>query len=163
MSGAISKSASLAWVCVAYFLAFCVGAGYLVLGPASGRLWLDTLVADVLATLVVFAFSRSFGNSSFMTLIGVLSQPLLMFYWWARGGAGFGRLNCVLLAVVVMLWAVRLTANWLMLGALAMLAMFLGASIPMMETRSLQRRPDYQHVIDRVSRFVPRPPAKARG
>jgi steroid 5-alpha reductase family enzyme len=51
-------------------------------------------------------------------------------------------------------------AWWLFLGAVAMLAMFLGASIPMMETRSLQRRPQYQQVIDRVSRFVPRPPRK---
>ena len=45
-------------------------------------------------------------------------------------------------------------------GALAMLAMFLGASIPMMEKRSLARRPDYQRVIDGVSRFVPLPPHK---
>ena len=47
---------------------------------------------------------------------------------------------------------------WLFLGAAAMLAMFLGASIPMMEERSLARRPDYQDVVDRVPRFVPRPP-----
>jgi len=40
--------------------------------------------------------------------------------------------------------------------------MFLGASIPMMEERSLTRRPDYQEVVDRVSRFVPRPPRKVR-
>jgi steroid 5-alpha reductase family enzyme len=51
---------------------------------------------------------------------------------------------------------------WLLLGALAMLAMFLGASVPMMEARSLERRPEYQAVIDRVPRFVPRPPKKAR-
>jgi steroid 5-alpha reductase family enzyme len=43
-----------------------------------------------------------------------------------------------------------------------MLAMFLGASIPMMEERSLARRPDYTDVVDRVSRFVPRPPRRAR-
>jgi steroid 5-alpha reductase family enzyme len=42
-----------------------------------------------------------------------------------------------------------------------MLAMFLGGSIPMMETRSLERRASYQVVIDRVSRFVPRPPRRA--
>ena len=47
---------------------------------------------------------------------------------------------------------------WLMAGAALMLALFLGASIPMMEERSLARRPDYQHVICRVSKFVPRPP-----
>ena len=47
---------------------------------------------------------------------------------------------------------------WVMVGAVAMLAMFLGASIPMMEKRSLERRPAYQQVVDRVSLFVPRPP-----
>jgi steroid 5-alpha reductase family enzyme len=31
----------------------------------------------------------------------------------------------------------------------------------MMETRSLERRPDYQDVVDRISRFVPRPPRRA--
>lgn len=51
-------------------------------------------------------------------------------------------------------------AWWLCLGALARLGMFLGGSIPMMETRSLQRRPGYQDVIDPVSRFVPRPPKR---
>ena len=51
-------------------------------------------------------------------------------------------------------------AWWLFAGALAMLAMFLGASIPMMEKRSLARRPDYQRVIDGGSRFVPLPPHK---
>ena len=50
---------------------------------------------------------------------------------------------------------------WLFVGAVLMLAMFLGASIPMMEKRSLERRPGYQDVIDRVPRFVPRPPRSA--
>lgn len=54
--------------------------------------------------------------------------------------------------VVVVLWfalalfgvaASPSDAWWLFLGALSMLAMFIGASIPMMETRSLQRRPGY--------------------
>ncbi len=43
-----------------------------------------------------------------------------------------------------------------------MLGMFLGASIPMMETRSLQRHPDYRDVIARMSRFVSRPRAGAQ-
>ena len=47
---------------------------------------------------------------------------------------------------------------WLFAGTVAMVAMFLGASIPMMEKRSLERRPQYQEVVDRVPRFVPRPP-----
>ena len=46
---------------------------------------------------------------------------------------------------------------WVFAGTLAMYAMFQFASIPMMEKRSLERRPSYQDVIDRVPRFVPRP------
>lgn len=51
---------------------------------------------------------------------------------------------------------------WLPVGGVAMVAMFLGASIPMMEQRSLARRPSYQDVVDRVPVLVPRPPSWAR-
>jgi steroid 5-alpha reductase family enzyme len=266
----------------------------LVWGPTTGRLWLDTFLADVLATLVVFVFSRVYRNSSSYDAYWSVIPPLLMFYWWSKAGPGVDQLRCWLVAALIVVWAVRLTANWvygfpglhhedwrypmfkqragrwefvvdlvaihliptlqvfagmlpvyiavthpgagirwltivafavglaavslelvadvqmhrfvrqadagaamdrglwswsrhpnyfgefgfwfslalfgvaaapsdawwLFLGAVAMLAMFLGASIPMMETRSLQRRPQYQQVIDRVSRFVPRPPRK---
>lgn len=281
---------------VAYVLAVAVAVGWLAWGPDTGRLWLDALIADVLATLVVFAFSRAFRNSSFYDAFWSVVPPLLLTYWWLAGGAGLGDIHCWLIAIVVFAWAIRLTANWvyafpglhhedwrypmfreragrfgfladlvaihliptlqvflgmlpvyvavtrpgegiwwltvvafvlglaavlleliadvqmhrfvrhrrpgevmeaglwgwsrhpnyfgeflfwvslalfgivaapgdwwwLLLGAAAMLAMFLGASIPMMEARSLERRPDYGDVIARVPRFVPRPPAKAR-
>jgi steroid 5-alpha reductase family enzyme len=287
-----SKARSLALVVAAYGIAIGVAAGWLGWGVHTGRLWLDTLVADVLGTLVVFVFSRLYGNSSFYDAYWSVVPPLLLFYWWSQSGVH--QLRCWLIAVVVVLWAVRLTANWvyafpglhhedwrypmfreragrweffadlvaihliptllvfagmlpvyvavtrpgddlgwltdvafvvglaavsmelvadvqlhrfirdrrpgevmdrglwswsrhpnyfgefnfwvalalfgiaaspsdawwLCLGALAMLGMFLGGSIPMMETRSLQRRPGYQDVIDRVPRFVPRPPRR---
>ena len=248
----------------------------------------------MLATVVVFAFSRWYRNSSFYDAYWSVIPPLLTFYWWHQAGHDVEQLRCWLVAVLVMVWAVRLTANWvdgfpglhhedwrydtlrqragrwdfvvdlvaihliptvqvfagmlpvyvcvthagagvgwltmlafvlglaavgveliadvqlhrfirdrrpgdvmdrglwgwsrhpnyfgefgfwfalalfgvaaspadawwLFIGALAMLAMFLGASIPMMEQRSLQRRPAYQDVIDRVPRFVPRPPRR---
>jgi steroid 5-alpha reductase family enzyme len=292
----IPKGRSLGLVAVAYVAAIAVAAGWLVWGVHTGRLWLDTLVADVLATLAVFGFSRAYRNSSFYDAYWSVVPPLLLFYWWSQSGVH--QLRCWLVAVVVVVWAIRLTANWLYvfpglhhedwrypmfreragrwefvvdlttihliptllvfagmlpvyvavtrpggdigwltdvafvvglaavalelaadvqmhrfvrqkandqenkamdrglwswsrhpnyfgefsfwvslalfgvaaapseawwlcLGALAMLGMFLGGSIPMMETRSLQRRPDYQDVIDRVSRFVPRPPRRA--
>ena len=47
---------------------------------------------------------------------------------------------------------------WILPGSSAMTAMFLGASIPMMEQRSLERRPAYEDVIDRVPMLLPRPP-----
>jgi len=295
MTKTMSKARSLSLVGAAYVIAIGVATVWLTWGPTTGRLWLDTLIADVLATLVVFVFSRLYRNSSFYDAYWSVAPPLLMFYWWSQSGPGVDQLRCWLVAVVVVLWAVRLTANWvygfpglhhedwrypmfreragrweflvdliaihliptmqvfagmlpvyvavtrpgsglvwltgiafvlglaavtvelvadvqlhrfvrdrrpgevmdrglwswsrhpnyfgefsfwfalalfgiaaspsdawwLVLGSLAMLGMFLGASIPMMETRSLQRRPGYQDVIDRVPRFVPRPSRRA--
>ncbi|OBF21127.1 hypothetical protein A5725_13700 [Mycobacterium kubicae] len=272
-----------------------MAAAWLIWGPSTGRLWLDTLVADVLATVVVFAFSRTYRNSSFYDAYWSVIPPLLTFYWWSQADPGVDQPRCWLVAALVLFWAVRLTGNWvygfpgldhedwrypmfreragrwavvvdlvaihliptvqvfvgmlpvyvcltragtgigwltvaafavgvaavtlelladlqlhrfvrtrkpgevmdhglwgwsrhpnyfgefsfwlalalfgvaaapsdawwLFVGVLAMLGMFLGASIPMMETRSLQRRPSYQEVIDRVPRFVPRPPRRA--
>jgi steroid 5-alpha reductase family enzyme len=290
----MTKSRSLALVTVAYILAVGVAAAWLAWGPATGQLWLDTLIADVLATVVVFAFSRVYRNSSFYDAYWSVIPPLLTFYWWSQAGPGVDQLRCWLVSVVIVLWAIRLTANWvyafpglhhedwrypmfreragrwefvgdlvaihliptvqvfvgmlpvyvcvthpgrdirwltlvafvvglaavtielvsdvqlhrfvgsaqpgevmdrglwswsrhpnyfgefsfwfalalfgvaaapsdawwLFAGAVAMLAMLLGASIPLMETRSLQRRPGYQEVIDRVPRFFPRPPRR---
>ncbi len=286
------KARSLAIVAVAYLLAVAAAGAWLVWGPDTGRLWLDTLIADIVATLVVFAFSRAYRNSSFYDAYWSVIPPLLLLYWWAQSGPGVEQWRCWLVAVLVMVWSVRLTGNWvyafpglhhedwrypmlreragrwawatdlvaihliptaqvflgmlpvyvavttpgtgmgwltvvafvvgmaavalefgadaqmhrfahdrrpgevmdrglwgwsrhpnyfgefgfwfalalfgvaaspadswwLFVGAAAMLAMFLGASIPLMEARSLQRRPEYQSVIDRVSKFVPKKP-----
>jgi len=291
----MSKTRSLAIVTVAYVVAVGAAAAWLWWGPGTGRLWLDTLIADVVGTLVIFAFSRAYQNSSFYDAYWSVIPPLLLFYWWSQAGPGVDPLRCWLLSIVVVLWAIRLTANWvyafpglhhedwrypmfkqragrfeavadlvaihliptcqvflamvpayvavtrpgpgigwlawlavaiglaavalelvadvqmhrfvrdrrpgevmdrglwswsrhpnyfgefgfwfavalfgiaaapadwwwLIIGAAAILAMFLGASIPMMEERSLARRPAYSDVVDRVSRFVPWPP-KAR-
>jgi len=293
MAATLGKARSLALVTVAYVVAVAVAAVWLIWGVHTGRLWLDTLIADVLATLVVFVFSRAYGNSSFYDAYWSVVPPVMLWYWWSQSGVQ--QLRCWLISLVVLLWAIRLTANWLYsfpglhhedwrypmfreragrwefivdlvtihliptllvfagmlpayvavtrpgadigwltavatvvglaavalelaadvqmhrfvatkaageamdrglwawsrhpnyfgefsfwvslalfgvatapadawwlsLGALGMLGMFLGGSIPMMETRSLERRPEYQAVIDRVSRFVPRPPRRA--
>jgi steroid 5-alpha reductase family enzyme len=294
----MSKGRSLAWVTVAYLVAVAVGLGWLHWGLNTGRLWLDTLIADVLATTVIFVFSRIYRNSSFYDAYWSVIPPLLAVYWWSQGALGVtgpGSLRCWLLVAVMLYWAVRLTANWaygfpglhhedwrypilrdgagrfefladlfgihlfptlqvfvgmlpvyvaltrpgdglvgltwvafvmgvaavtlelvadvqmhrfvaerrpgaamdrglwawsrhpnyvgeigfwlslalfgiaasprdawwLFVGVALMVAMFLGASIPLMEKRSLERRPHYQDVIDRVPRLVPRPPRRA--
>jgi steroid 5-alpha reductase family enzyme len=288
-----SKTQSLTLVALAYVVAIAIGAAWLVWGAHTGRLLLDTLIADLLATLVIFVFSRAYGNSSFYDAYWSVIPAALLFYWWSQ--SGIQQLRYWLIAAVVTLWAMRLTANWLYafpglhhedwrypmfrkragrwefvvdlatihliptllvfagmlpvyatvtwagddigwltylatvvglaavalelaadtqmrrfvkskadgeamdrglwswsrhpnyfgefafwaslalfgvavspsdawwlcLGAVGMLGMFLGGSIPMMETRSLERRPSYQDVIDRVSRFVPWPPRRA--
>jgi steroid 5-alpha reductase family enzyme len=293
MEKTLSKNRSLAVVTLAYGVAVGAACAWLFLGPSTGALWLDTFIADVVATVVVFAFSRGYRNSSFYDAYWSVIPPLLLFYWWYESGVT--TVTTWLLAILVLTWAVRLTGNWvyafpglhhedwrypmfreragrfefvadlvaihliptvqvflgmlpvyvavttpgpaitwlvvvafiigmasvalelvadvqmhrfvaerqpgevmdrglwswsrhpnyfgefgfwlalalfgiasspgswwLFAGAAAMLAMFLGASIPMMETRSLQRRPGYQAVVDRVSRFVPWPPSEVR-
>lgn len=287
-----TRNRSLAVVAFVYVLAIGAGALWLWAGPATGSSLWDALIADVLATLVIFTASRVRGNSSFYDAWWSVAPPLLVGYWWALRGEAVDGWRALLLAVVVGLWAIRLTGNWvatwpglhhedwrygllkeraprlelltdlvaihliptmqvflglvpawwaltrgarpfgvvdlvalavglgavclswaadrqlhaftrsrrpgemlatglwswsrhpnyfgellfwvsialfgvasapgewwwLFAGVAAMLAMFLGASIPMMEQRSLERRPGYQAVIDRVSTFVPRPP-----
>jgi steroid 5-alpha reductase family enzyme len=298
----MSKGRSLALITLAYVVAVAVAAAWLTWGPSTGRLWLDTLIADLLATAVVFGFSRAYRNSSFYDAYWSVIPPLLLAYWWWQGPIGLsgpGALRCWLMTAVMVYWAIRLTGNWaygfpglhhedwrypilrdgagrfaflvdlvgihlfptlqvfvgllpvyvaatrpgdglvwltwlaftvgiaavtlelaadtqmhrfvaakrrgsatgavmdtglwawsrhpnyfgeigfwfsmalfgiaaspkdtwwLFVGVVVMLAMFLGASIPMMEKRSLERRPQYQSVIDSVPRLVPRPPRRA--
>ena len=288
-------SAVETWVriCGAYVAALGVAVLWVALGPSTGRLWLDALIADLLATLVIFGASRLHRNSSFYDAYWSVAPPLLALYWWTAGGEDAEPVRAAMVGALVLLWAVRLTANWvttfpglhhedwrypmlragagrwellvdlfaihvvptlqvfagmlpvyvaltrgrdvglldvlallvglgavtlelvadvqlhrflrhrqpgevmdrgvwswsrhpnyfgellfwcalllfgvaaspgdawwLPLGAVAMLAMFLGASIPMMERRSLERRPGYQAVVERVPRLVPRPPRR---
>jgi steroid 5-alpha reductase family enzyme len=51
---------------------------------------------------------------------------------------------------------------WVLPGAVAMLAMFLLASIPMIDKRSMERRPAYADHMTKVSGFVPWFPKKTR-
>ena len=111
----MSKGRALAVVAVAYVIAVAAAAAWLLWGPRTGRLWLDTLIADIVATLVVFVFSRVYRNYSFYDAYWSVIPPLLFGYWWWQGPIGTegpGALRCWLLAVVIGYWAVRLTGNW---------------------------------------------------
>ena len=111
MAATLGKARSLGLVTVAYVVAVAVAAVWLIWGVHTGRLWLDTLIADVLATLVVFVFSRAYGNSSFYDAYWSVVPPVMLWYWWSQSGVQ--QLRCWLISLVVLLWAIRLTANWL--------------------------------------------------
>jgi len=53
-------------------------------------------------------------------------------------------------------------ARWAVGAPIAMTAMFLFVSIPMIEKRSLERRANYQRVIDETSMLIPLPPRSPR-
>lgn len=107
-----SRTVSLAWVGVAYAVALAAAAAAMWL-PLQG-LWLRLLVADLVGTAVVFAFSYRFSNSSFYDPYWSLAPIVIALYLvlqvppdtmpGARAMATLG---------VVCFWGVRLTLNWL--------------------------------------------------
>ena len=115
MSKQMTKSRSLVLVTFAYVAAIAVATEWLAWGPSTGRLWLDTLVADVVATLVVFAFSRAYGNSSFYDAYWSVIPPLLTGYWWSQSGSTY--LRCWLVMALVML-AFSMFIDWLVINLL---------------------------------------------
>lgn len=89
----------------------CVAAGAAVLfGLDLPQPW-DALAADVVATLVIFWFSRRYRNSSFYDAYWSVIPPLLVVWWyWTNPGAE--PLRAALVIALVWLWAIRLTTNW---------------------------------------------------
>ncbi len=63
------------------------------------------------------------------------------------------------------LWLFALAADpawwWTVIGPLAMVTMFLAASIPMLDDRSRERRPNFAAYAKRTSALVPWPPRQA--
>ena len=77
------KAEALVRVTVAYVVAlFSAGVvlALIKLGPVSGM-----LLADVVATLVIFGFSRWHSNSSFYDPYSTVVPPLIMLAWMATG------------------------------------------------------------------------------
>jgi steroid 5-alpha reductase family enzyme len=78
---------------------------------------------------------------------------------WSRHPNYFGEIS-----FWVGLWIFGLAAGapwWSVAGVLAMVGLFVGASIPMAEKRSIARRPHYVEHQKRVSMLIPLPPKKA--
>jgi steroid 5-alpha reductase family enzyme len=71
----------------------------------------ELLVADVVATIVVFGFSVAFDNSSFYDAYWSVAPPLVAGTWWWQAGAPLEMRPLIVLGLVT-LWAVRLTYNW---------------------------------------------------
>jgi len=103
---------SLTRIAAVYTVAIGAAAAWFFTGPST-RLWLDGLIADLIATLVIFAASRVHHNSSMYDAYWSVLPPLLTIGWWIRSDTGVddARGWCVL--AVVCLWSVRLTGNWL--------------------------------------------------
>ena len=102
-----SRAASLIAVTLVYILSTVVG----IVTYRSLELdwWLALLIADVLATVVTFAFSLIFTNASVYDPYWSVQPPVILIaFAIGRELTALG----ILLLIAVGFWALRLTANW---------------------------------------------------
>ncbi len=79
---------------------------------ASKEFWLCLLFADIAATFVVFIFSLIFGNASVYDPYWSVQPPVILGIGLAKTADAANNLLAWLIFIVVLLWALRLTANW---------------------------------------------------
>lgn len=104
-----SRFSSFVVCFVAYTIAFVFALGFLYYYKGSmSHLWM-MLVADIIATIIVFIFSSIFKNSSLYDPYWSVAPPLIAIYWSLNGNV-----NIVgyLMLFAIMVWAIRLTLNW---------------------------------------------------
>ena len=104
-----SRAGAFALIVLAYVI--CIGAGADVLVVVDWPAPWDLLAADVVATFVIFGFSRAYRNSSFYDAYWSVLPPLFALWWmWQHGMSADPR--ALLVTVLVWFWGIRLTANW---------------------------------------------------
>lgn len=102
-----SRTASFFVVALIYLLASAVGIAVYRLLPYDW--WLNLLLADVVSTVFTFAFSVLLGNASVYDPYWSV-QPIVILVSFAIGREV--TVVRLLLLAAVLLWGVRLTANW---------------------------------------------------
>lgn len=103
-----SKAKSLAAVAGIYIAAIIAGVSVYVLW--SGTWALRLLLADIVATLVVFVFSSVSGNASVYDPYWSVQPPVILAAFAIGQGTGSAGLFALILVLV---WSVRLTGNWI--------------------------------------------------
>jgi steroid 5-alpha reductase family enzyme len=105
-----SKDQALVKVVVAYVVAlFAAG---VTLAWVDYNPLLDILIADIVATLVIFLFSVAYRNCSFYDAYWSIVPPLIALYWLSLDLSQASALRELLLLGLILYWATRLTLNW---------------------------------------------------
>ncbi len=106
-----SRARDIAWIVAAYALAGVAAWATALALPGRDPI-LVALVADVVATAVVFAFSLALGNSSmYDPYWSVAPIPIVVYWALAPGGAAAIPVRQAAVILLVTAWGVRLTAN----------------------------------------------------
>ncbi|NHJ46717.1 MAG: DUF1295 domain-containing protein [Asgard group archaeon] len=108
------KLIAFAFVFLAYAVALgaAIGIAYALPGLHAYVLWL-TLIADVIATIVVFIFSIIFNNISFYDPYWSLQPIAIAVYWFVLGFNTALLARQIIILSVVSFYGMRLTINWM--------------------------------------------------
>ena len=111
MSTNINKSSSLAIVSIIYIsvLSLC----WIILGMDFGlHPVMNMLVADCIATILVFFASFLFRNSSIYDAYWSVFPMFAALYWHIHFGSSGNEVRNIIVTLLVFLWGIRLTLNW---------------------------------------------------
>jgi steroid 5-alpha reductase family enzyme len=108
------KTRSLLICLAAYCVAALAAAAVIRLSAGLSPVWAAGL-ADLAATLVVFAFSLGLNNSSMYDPYWSVAPAVIALWWLTRfgGPGGVTVVRQVVVTFLVLAWAARLTWNWL--------------------------------------------------
>lgn len=100
------------WIVIAYVAAFVVAVAVVKRSDLADPLWI-AFWADVVGTLVIFAFSRAFSNSSFYDAYWSVAPIAIAGYWAMRPEeVGVNPIRIGVVMLLVLWWGGRLTWNW---------------------------------------------------
>ena len=105
-----NRAVALFVICLIYVVAIAVGILTYIFISDNVEWWVAVMIADVTATIVVFVFSLLFKNASIYDPYWSV-QPLVITVAFLLGMQSLTFYH-VALAVAVLLWGARLTANW---------------------------------------------------
>ncbi len=104
-----NRVTSLLIITLGYVIAVLVG--LIVFNNAGLNVWMNLLVADVAATLIIWVCSLVLSNASFYDPYWSV-QPAVILPLLTLGQTKIS-LPAVLVGLMVMIWGTRLTANWI--------------------------------------------------
>lgn len=107
----MSRSKSLIIVAAAYISTFILGA-FLTIYLPEGNSLSKLFLIDIFLTLFIFMFSFRFGNASIYDPFWSVIPTFIIAYWWYSTVAIPNYLVWSVTSVVVLVWSVRLTHNW---------------------------------------------------
>ena len=105
------KTKGLLTVLTAYIIALFLGLVSLKFSSHYSSM-IQILIADVIATFVIYSFSVFYKNSSFYDPYWSVIPPFIAFFWLAENNYIIN-ITSLLLMISVLFWSLRLTYNWM--------------------------------------------------